>query len=301
MNVAMDFAWNVPKDAAVWQVEFCNGLLAFFKGQNVTMPYGNQYNLPSGTVASHDHSPGLVAMNAVCALASNTSIAWDFVGELWGTATPSGKYRYYDGMLYIMGFMHLAGEYKYYGPEKSPTPAPVPHHHPSPLPSPAQPIPSPSPHRKPQPQPQPQPSPSPSPSKPSWNVEFSRNGRCMTWVKNSSSAIVSFGQCYKEKTRTFNLWNLTGSVEAFVVKGPDGGTTNFTKFIGNPACSVESSIQALQSGTITGRLTWNTATNQLVLINCTGHAEPLCAGDHGELVLLPCSDQRTHGWNVQTT
>jgi oligosaccharide reducing-end xylanase len=48
---------------------------------------GNQFDL-DGTQTDGDHSPGLVAMNAVAALGSNLTIAWDFVDALWNTSVP---------------------------------------------------------------------------------------------------------------------------------------------------------------------------------------------------------------------
>jgi len=110
-NVAMDYAWLLPDDSAVG---YCGRLHAFFAKQNATAPYGNQYDVDSGRALGHDHSPGLVAMNAVCALASNSTAAWDFVAELWSTPTPSGKYRYYDGMLFMLGWLQLAGQFQYF-------------------------------------------------------------------------------------------------------------------------------------------------------------------------------------------
>ena len=55
-------------------------LLQFFyaAGGNSTDSYGNQFSL-DGCQLSGDHSPGLVAMNAVGALAATDSIAWEFV------------------------------------------------------------------------------------------------------------------------------------------------------------------------------------------------------------------------------
>lgn len=105
-NVAMDYAWYRSDP---WQVQYCNALLQFFAAQNASKPYGNQYNLPAGTPASGDHSPGLVSMNAVCSLASSQTVAWSFVRELWDTHTPTGKYRYYDGMLFMLGWLHVSG------------------------------------------------------------------------------------------------------------------------------------------------------------------------------------------------
>ena len=110
-NVAMDYAWLAADDRAVGH---CNRLLAFFSGANASKPYGNQFDVQSGRQLSDDHSPGLVGMNAVCALASNSSLAWDFVAELWATPTPSGKYRYYDGMLYLLAWLQLSGQFRYY-------------------------------------------------------------------------------------------------------------------------------------------------------------------------------------------
>lgn len=122
LNVAIDYAWFATT-ANAWHVRFCNGLLAFFETQNATSPYANQYDLSSGRPTSSDHSPGLVACNAVCGLASNKTIAWTFVSEFWETPIPSGKYRYYDGMLYLMALLHVSGRFKYYGPfHPNPTP-----------------------------------------------------------------------------------------------------------------------------------------------------------------------------------
>ena len=110
-NVAMDYAWFKADDFAVG---YCNRLLAFFDKENATQPYGNKFDVDSGRQLGHDHSPGLVAMNAVCSLASNSTVAWDFVAELWSTPTPSGKYRYYDGMLYMLAWLQLSGQFRYY-------------------------------------------------------------------------------------------------------------------------------------------------------------------------------------------
>jgi oligosaccharide reducing-end xylanase len=108
----MDYAWLAADERAVGH---CNRLLAFFHQANASAPYGNQYDVTSGRQLSADHSPGLVSMNAVCALASNTSLAWEFVADLWATPTPSGKYRYYDGMLYMLGWLQLSANFRYYG------------------------------------------------------------------------------------------------------------------------------------------------------------------------------------------
>lgn len=108
-NVALDLAWYATDYD--WQVGFCNRLHTFFRKLKTWPTYGNQFSL-AGDQISGDHSPGLVAMNAVCALASNETIAWDFIEALWNTSTPSGRYRYYDGVLYLEAWLHLSGNFR---------------------------------------------------------------------------------------------------------------------------------------------------------------------------------------------
>ena len=62
--------------------------LKFFLAEGVSS-YGNQYAL-DGTELASDHSEGLVATNAVGTLASDSSIAWDFIDELY---TIGNSYR----------------------------------------------------------------------------------------------------------------------------------------------------------------------------------------------------------------
>ena len=108
-NIAHDLAWYAADYA--WQVGFCNRVLQFFRSLPSWPYYGNQFKL-DGTQLDGDHSPGLVAMNAVCALASNDTVAWDFVDQLWNTDIPSGQSRYYDGALYLEAWLHLSGNFR---------------------------------------------------------------------------------------------------------------------------------------------------------------------------------------------
>ncbi len=55
---------------------------------------------------------GLVAMNAAASLASNHPASNQFVQALWQQPIPTGRYRYYDGMLYLLGLLHVSGEFK---------------------------------------------------------------------------------------------------------------------------------------------------------------------------------------------
>jgi len=109
MNVAVDWVW-FGRDA--WAVTQSNRLLRFFHEQGVRT-HGNQYTL-EGRKLGNDHSAGLVAMNAVAALAATSDIRREFVEELWNTPVPAGHYRYYDGMLYMLGLLQVSGNFRMY-------------------------------------------------------------------------------------------------------------------------------------------------------------------------------------------
>lgn len=111
-NVAVDYAWFA---ADPWQIEQSNRLLEFFYGQGIDS-YVNQYTL-DGKPLSSDRSTGLVAMNAVAALAATTSKAPEFVQALWNAPIPSGRWRYYDGMLYMLALLHVSGNFRIYSPQ----------------------------------------------------------------------------------------------------------------------------------------------------------------------------------------
>jgi oligosaccharide reducing-end xylanase len=67
-----------------------------------------------GKQIGNDHSSGLVAMNAVAALASTNKNKKDFVEELWNIEVPEGSYRYYDGVLYMLGMLQVSGNFRVY-------------------------------------------------------------------------------------------------------------------------------------------------------------------------------------------
>lgn len=110
-NVAVDYTWFA---ADPWAVEQSNRLLEFFYSQGIDQ-YVNQYSL-DGEPLSNDRSPGLMAMNAVAALAATTDKAPEFVAALWDTPIPTGRWRYYDGMLYLLALLHTSGNFRIYIP-----------------------------------------------------------------------------------------------------------------------------------------------------------------------------------------
>ncbi|MDZ7288777.1 MAG: glycosyl hydrolase family 8 [candidate division KSB1 bacterium] len=118
MNVAIDYVWFAKDD---WAVTQSNRLLDFFHLQGLGK-YGNLYTL-DGKRLGDDHSAGLVAMNAVAALAATNENRKDFVAELWNTPIPSGRWRYYDGLLYLLAMLQVSGNFKIYDPTGKAVPA----------------------------------------------------------------------------------------------------------------------------------------------------------------------------------
>jgi oligosaccharide reducing-end xylanase len=48
--------------------------------------------------------------------ATDSARAAEFVAALWNTAIPSGRYRYYDGLWYLMALMHDGGAFRVWTP-----------------------------------------------------------------------------------------------------------------------------------------------------------------------------------------
>ena len=95
-----------------------NALLAFMAkcGSGSPQCDCDYFDTQSGACQRPMYSSGLAAMNAVAALASNSSLAWAFVDALWAMPVPSGDAhdtdRYYSGSLYVEALLHLAGRYR---------------------------------------------------------------------------------------------------------------------------------------------------------------------------------------------
>jgi hypothetical protein len=111
MNVAMDYAWFATDS---WQKTFADRIQSFFYSKGVTS-YKSLWQL-NGTPRQNegDHSPGLVAGNAVASLAATHERAWEFLDDFWEISMTPGKYRYYDGCLYMLGLLHVTGNFKAY-------------------------------------------------------------------------------------------------------------------------------------------------------------------------------------------
>lgn len=111
MNIGMDYHW-FKADAE--QPVIAERYLNFFKNQGSGYP--NHYDW-DGSNPGGDHSTGLVACNAVASLAvNNTVLTTPFVQEFWNVAIPTGTYRYYDGMLYMLALLNVSGNFQVWKP-----------------------------------------------------------------------------------------------------------------------------------------------------------------------------------------
>jgi len=118
-NWSVDWSWWRKAPA---EQQLSDRIQHFFAAQGIDT-YGPIYTLDGkdlGIPAGHDkedHPAGLVGTNAVASLAAtDRATAKRFTEALWNTPAPSGQYRYYDGMLYLMSMMHAGGEFRIWSP-----------------------------------------------------------------------------------------------------------------------------------------------------------------------------------------
>jgi oligosaccharide reducing-end xylanase len=112
MNWSVDWAWWA-KD--VRETELSDRIQAFFESKGLAN-YGSRFTV-DGNQFGNDHTTGLVAMNAVASLAATNPRSQKFVEALWNTPVPTGPWRYYDGMLYLLAQLHCGGEFRVWTPQ----------------------------------------------------------------------------------------------------------------------------------------------------------------------------------------
>ncbi len=119
-----DFRYDAFRTAVNWSVDqawwdknpeaagLSRKLLGFFASQGKDgKPYPHLYTL-DGKPLNDEASKGLMASNAVAALLVNKPLAERFVNDLWALEPPSGKWRYYDGLLQYMALLHVTGRFR---------------------------------------------------------------------------------------------------------------------------------------------------------------------------------------------
>jgi oligosaccharide reducing-end xylanase len=116
MNMALDYTWYKKSDN---EKALCELRQTFFNRKGISnYPSLWQLDGTEYTASGTFHAGGLVGCNGVGSLASDKELAWDFVKQVYTTSPPSGLYRYYDGLLYMMSLLQVAGEFQAYIPTK---------------------------------------------------------------------------------------------------------------------------------------------------------------------------------------
>ncbi|MBN1922111.1 MAG: glycoside hydrolase [Anaerolineae bacterium] len=110
-NIGVDYAWFRPDD---WHREQASRLLGFFAAEGLDA-YKAEYTLEGESLVEH-RSTGLMATNAVAALAADPEIGKPFVQALWDLKLPTGTYRYYDGLLTMLALLQVSGNFRIYMP-----------------------------------------------------------------------------------------------------------------------------------------------------------------------------------------
>lgn len=113
MHMATDYMWFNGSETEKQQTK---KLLDFFYGEGIK-DYKALYQLNGTPIYGGDHSPGLVGCNAVGAMIYEDVKAWDFVDDFFEMTFPTGRYRYYDGCLYFLSYLHASGNFKMYKPK----------------------------------------------------------------------------------------------------------------------------------------------------------------------------------------
>lgn len=110
-NPALDYAWWA---ADPWAVQQSNRVLTFLAAQGPDCP--DRFKLDGTPVSENVNTPGLLAMAATAGLAADPDIARPFVQRLWDLPMPTGRHRYYDGLLTMLALLEVSGNFRIYAP-----------------------------------------------------------------------------------------------------------------------------------------------------------------------------------------
>lgn len=112
MNVGMDYyLWG--KDKAN-QTEVMARLLTFFRRDG----FRHAHFALDGSDAFGEYTQGMAGANAVGAVAladsdspEHRELAREYVQRLWDAQPPTGKFRYYEGLVYFLSMLHVSGHF----------------------------------------------------------------------------------------------------------------------------------------------------------------------------------------------
>ena len=108
-NVAVDYAWFA---ADPWQVEQSNRVLEFLGIAGHRLISESVY--ARGKTALERPFDGSCRDGGRCSFGGGPGNRKAFCAGIMGCANPFGKWRYYDGMLYMLAMLHASGNFKIY-------------------------------------------------------------------------------------------------------------------------------------------------------------------------------------------
>jgi oligosaccharide reducing-end xylanase len=110
MNIMMDYHLNGAD--ADWQSSYAKTHAAFWVKEGLAS-YGDRYSL-SGEKKNPGHGAGQDGVNALLAFAlpAGDANAKALLQRAWDVPMQTGQYRYYNGCLQVMSFLHASGRFK---------------------------------------------------------------------------------------------------------------------------------------------------------------------------------------------
>ena len=118
-NWSVDWSWWQKAPA---EREMSDHIQHFFLAQGIDS-FGPLYTLDGKPFNPKNeqqrHPIGLLATDTAAGLAAtDAATARRFTEALWNAPIPDRQERYYDGILYLMSFLHLSGEFRILTPQK---------------------------------------------------------------------------------------------------------------------------------------------------------------------------------------
>jgi oligosaccharide reducing-end xylanase len=110
-NPALDYSWFGADPNEVRQSD---RVLGFLSAEGRLSH--DRFKLDGTPIGNEPDSPGLIAMAATAGLAADRSVATPFINRLWKMDVPSGHYRYYNGLLYMLALLEAGGRFRIYPP-----------------------------------------------------------------------------------------------------------------------------------------------------------------------------------------
>lgn len=98
-----------------WQTTFATNYAAFFEVNQQSGRPGAEFSLDgNATVSYGSPEAALAAQNGTVAIGVPAEQGTYFAQYLWDMPIPSGQYRYYAGMLYMLALLHTSGNFQIY-------------------------------------------------------------------------------------------------------------------------------------------------------------------------------------------